>query len=155
MPFLRDTTAKHRAASMQFIETLSQRHISQLHELYQAQWWSLGRSLEQTQQVVQHSSLCVGVENTDGDLLAFARVISDFTFKAFIFDVIVHPEHQGTGLGRQLVFYIQNHALLKTVQHIELYCKDDVQGFYQQLGFSVPHSNIQLMRYCPAGFSQQ
>lgn len=65
----------------------------------------------------------------------FARVLSDFTFKAMIFDVIVAGQHRGQGLGQALVGRILNHEKLKRVKSFELYCPDRLVPFYEKLGF--------------------
>lgn len=77
---------------MKIVEKLNQKYLQQLHNLYSQEWWCKDRTLIQTQKVVENSSLIVGIIDKYDNLIAFARVLSDFTFKAFIFDVIVAKE---------------------------------------------------------------
>ncbi|WP_417714868.1 GNAT family N-acetyltransferase [Pseudoalteromonas obscura] len=62
--------------------------------------------------------MCVGIV---GELVGFARVLSDFIYKAVIFDVIVAPDERGKGLGITLMELIKHHPKLNKVLHFELY----------------------------------
>ncbi len=132
---------------MEILHALNENQIAQLHALYQNEWWSGGRTLEDTRRCVQGSSLIFGFVQ-DGNLVAFARVITDYVFKAFIFDVIVSPVLRGQGIGNLIVNTIKSHPDLARVGHLELYCRDDMIAFYESHGFSAELGNIHLMR-CP------
>ena len=69
---------------MNIIHELSKKHIEQLHALYQAEWWTRDRSLGDTTKCVSGSQVCIGITSENDDLIGFARVLTDFTFKAFI-----------------------------------------------------------------------
>jgi GNAT superfamily N-acetyltransferase len=128
------------------IGQLSERHLEQLHALYQNEWWSKGRSLEATRAGVLGSQLCVGLVTPADELAAFARVLSDFTFKALIFDVIVAPEHRQAGLGDEVMSRIVGHERLQGVKSFELYCLPEMMPFYHRHGFSEEVGAIRLMR---------
>jgi len=96
---------------MNVIRELSEKHIEQLHALYQAEWWTRGRSLENTKQCVSGSQICIGITSENDDLIGFVRVLTDFTFKALIFDVIVTQTERGKGLGNKLLSLVKNHAI--------------------------------------------
>ena len=72
--------------------------------------------------------------------------VTDFIFKAIIFDVIVCSSQRGTGLGVKLMDSIQNHEELKDVTHLELYCLPEMEAYYQKFGFSTDVGNVRLMR---------
>lgn len=131
---------------MKVIEHLSAAQLDQLCELYQREWWCRGRSLEETAQGVAGSQLCIGLVDDDGQLQGFARVLTDYIFKAMIFDVIVAAEHRGNGLGQQLLTMIRQHPRLQRVRHFELYCLPELAEFYRQSGFSEQLGGIGLMR---------
>ena len=78
--------------------------------------------------------------------LAFARVITDFTFKAVIFDVIVSSAERRGGLGGRLLEVITRHDRLRRVRHIELYCLPERFGFYNRHGFCENVGELRLMR---------
>jgi len=80
-------------------------------------------------------------------LIGFSRVLTDFTFKALIFDIIIAKEHRKKGLGNRLIESIKNHESLKRVKHFELYCLPDMFSLYEVHGFSGDLGEIKLMRY--------
>ena len=120
---------------MKIVEQLNQKQIKQLNILYSQEWWCKDRTLTQTQKVVENSSLIFGITDKDDNLIAFSRVLSDFTFKAFIFDVIVAKEHRGEGLSDKLLSTILNHSKLKNIETIELYCLPEIKPLYAKYGF--------------------
>jgi len=131
---------------MNVIYTFSDDQISQVHQLYKTVWWAKDRSLSQTKLCVRGSQVCIGLLDDNNQLVGFTRVISDFIYKAIIFDVIVCSKQRGSGLGKQLLKLAKNHELLSNVAHFELYCLPEMEEFYQRLGFSTDVGGIKLMR---------
>ena len=130
---------------MQLVHHLSDSHICQLHQLYQNEWWSRGRALEDTIKCVQGSSLIFAFIEQD-QLVAFARVLTDGVFKAFLFDVIIAPGKRGQGVGQSILNAVKSDARLAAVKHLELYCREDLIPYYRELGFSTDVGPIHLMR---------
>ena len=129
---------------------LSDLHIGQLHALYQHEWWTKGRTLEATRRVVQGSQVVIGLLDGDDSLVGFIRALSDYTFKALIFDVIIAAHARHLGLGSRLVSLITGHPALRDVRHFELYCLPELVSYYGAHGFSDDVGNIRLMRrVCP------
>ncbi len=134
---------------MNFIQTnrLSKSQIKQLHLLYQKEWWSKGRTLEQTRKAVKGSNYIFGIcEGLSDRLVAFARVITDHVFKAWIFDVIVDQNYREKGLGKILMDSILKHSSLKRVGHIELYCLPEMKRFYKKWNFKIKNKIILMRR---------
>ncbi len=131
---------------MKAIYELSEKHLHQLCALYQNEWWTKGRTFEETVQGVKGSQICVGLVDDSEDLQGFVRVLTDFTFKALILDVIVSEPFRECGLGRTLVGLIQGHSALAQVKHFELYCLPELVPFYERYGFSTDVGGIKLMR---------
>ncbi len=131
---------------MTLIQTLTSRQINDLHPLYQAQWWTRHRTLEETRSLVTHSDIVVGYADAAGHLAAFARVLSDFTIKALIFDLIVAEPHRNKGLGKALLQSIVDHPALSRVRHFELYCLPEMAPYYQLMGFESRNDSLVLMR---------
>lgn len=133
--------------AVEFVSRLTSEHIEQLWHLFQAEWWSRGRKLDDIRRVVQHSDLIFAYCDPEtGRLVAFARVLTDFVYKAFVFDVIVDRQYRRFGLGRMLLDAITAHPALLFVEHIELYCRDDMVPFYEKWGFTADLHNVRLMR---------
>ncbi|EID4334018.1 GNAT family N-acetyltransferase [Vibrio parahaemolyticus] len=131
---------------MRIVDTLNQEQIAQVHRLYMQTWWAKERTLEQTISCINGSQLCVGILDNDDNVVGFARVLTDFIFKAIIFDVIVCEEQRNSGLGAQLMRTIQQHDRLKHIRHFELYCLPEMETYYEQFGFSSEVGGIVLMR---------
>lgn len=132
---------------MNIIHELSEKHIAQLHTLYQDEWWTRGRSLEDTTRCVLGSQICIGLTSANDDLIGFVRVLIDYIFKALIFDVIVAQSERGKGFGNELLRLVKNHDQLKSVRHFELYCIPEMFMFYEKYGFSTNVGEIKLMRF--------
>lgn len=135
---------------MQVVYALSDKHLVQLHQLYQQEWWSEQRSLDDTRNGIAGSQLCMGLVTPQDELVGFARVLTDYTYKAFIFDLIVRKDLRGQGLGKQLLTLIQTHDKLRRVNHFELYCLPEMAAFYAAQGFTTELGGLQLMRYSNA-----
>jgi len=131
---------------MNVIYNLSDKNIEELHELYQKEWWTKGRSLQETRDCVNGSQLSIGILSSESTLVGYARVITDFTFKALIFDIIVSENQRGNGLGDKLIELIKSHKDLTSVKSFELYCLPEMFSFYEKHGFSAEVGGIKLMR---------
>ena len=131
---------------MKIIYELDKQHIDQLHDLYQKEWWTDKRTLFETQKVIDNSQIIIAIADENNELEAFVRVLTDYTFKALIFDLIVAKKQRNKGLGKELMKLISNHSELRSVKHFELYCLPKMKEFYEGLGFSSELENLVLMR---------
>jgi GNAT superfamily N-acetyltransferase len=133
--------------AIQFVTRLTSVHIEQLWRMYQKEWWSRGRKLHDVRRAVYHSDLVFAFCDSDaGSLVAFARVLTDFVFKALVFDVVVARSHRDLGLGRMLLDAITSHPALLFVEHIELYCRDEMVPFYEKWGFTADLPALRFLR---------
>jgi ribosomal protein S18 acetylase RimI-like enzyme len=106
---------------------------AKLVRLYQQAPWTKGRTLEDAQEMLRHTD--VAVTAWDGDLLiGFGRVLTDYIYRATIWDVIVDKAYQRQGVGANIVRRILNHPRLKKVELFWLCTR--MPGFYEKLGFS-------------------
>lgn len=131
---------------MNVIFELNEQHVQELNELYQNEWWTKGRSIEDTESCVNGSQINIGIVDENNSLQAYARVLTDYTFKALIFDIIVADNQRGKGLGNRLISLIKGHEKLRKVKHFELYCLPEMFPFYEKHGFSSDVGEIKLMR---------
>jgi GNAT superfamily N-acetyltransferase len=126
---------------------LTERQVRDLVQMYQNEWWTRGRQEVDVRQMLKHTDLVVAISAVDGgQLVAFARVLTDFVYKAIVFDVIVAPTCRSQGIGRLLLGQIVNHPALLSVKHLELYCLPAVVPFYERWGFSTDLGELRLMR---------
>jgi len=139
-------------SSLLDIESLTAAQAGQLHALYQDEWWTRGRTLQDTLAMLGRTDHVFGVcEPSSGRLLAFARVLTDGAFKAFVLDVIVAKDSRGRGLGSRLMRRIVEHPDLQKVKHVELACLPELETFYERLGFTTDVGGIRLMRRSRGG----
>ncbi|KAF8056840.1 TAP1 [Scenedesmus sp. PABB004] len=82
-------------------------------------------------------------------LIGLARATSDHAFNATIWDVLVHPEFQGQGLGRALVEHMVRGLLRADITNVTLFADTKVVDFYKGLGFEADPENIRGMFYYP------
>jgi predicted GNAT family N-acyltransferase len=128
-------------------DRLTASQIQELIRLYQSEWWTKGRTEEDVQQMLRHCDLIVVIsETSSGRLVGFARVLTDFIYKALILDVIVDAAYRTQGIGRMLLDCIVQHPALQSVEHLELYCLSELVPFYKRWGFSADLGNLRLMR---------
>ena len=120
---------------MKVIYQLNDNQIKQLHEHYQQEWWTKDRTLKQTQKIIKNSNIIIGMVDENNNLIAFVRVLTDFTIKALILDLIVDHDYRDKGLGKELLMLIKNYSDLKEVKHLELYCLPKMEGYYKQFAF--------------------
>lgn len=116
-------------------------------ELYKSASWTVDRKRDDVKPMLANSDVTVGLcEETTGKLVAFARVLTDFTYKAFIYDVIVLPEHRNHGVGSQLMEALINHPKLRDVLHQDLYCLEALVPFYNKCQFEFLPEEFVVMR---------
>ncbi len=118
--------------------------VAQLLALYRTTWWAHDRSREQVQRALDHSRPVVTAWDRSS-LVGFTRVISDLTYRATIWDVIVRPSHQGRGVGKALMHYVLDHPDLKTVTQFFLLTADK-HAFYEHLGFKPERDMAMMLR---------
>jgi GNAT superfamily N-acetyltransferase len=119
----------------------------QLHRLYLDEWWTHRRELDDVRRMLDGSDVVIGfVDEDTGALAGFARVLTDFVYKALVLDVIVQSGYRGTGLGARMMDEVVGHAQLRDVLHFELYCRPELVAFYERWGFTNELGVIQFMR---------
>lgn len=131
----------------EMVHQLSQKQIRELRRLYPAEWWSKDRKISDIKKMLEHSDIVIGlVEPKKKKLVGFTRVLTDYVYKALVFDVIVAEPYRNRGLGKLLMEAVLRHPALKKVEHIELYCLPELIPFYQQWGFTEKLGRLRFLR---------
>jgi GNAT superfamily N-acetyltransferase len=102
------------------------------HAYLTRSYWAAGISLETVQRSLK-ASFCVAVLK-DGEQVAFARLITDFTTFAYLADVYVLEDHQGKGIAQAMLSHLQSHPRLQGLRRWALFTKD-AQSLYAKLGW--------------------
>jgi GNAT superfamily N-acetyltransferase len=83
------------------------------------------------------STRCGFLVEKDGKTVGMATAHGDGVLYFYIQDVIIHPDHQGQGLGRRLMDavmrHIDEHAADKA--YVALFSRKGLEPFYAQYGF--------------------
>ena len=118
--------------------------LTQLLDLYRETWWAKNRSRGEVERALAHSHPLITAW-AGPRLVGFSRVISDLTYRATIWDVIVRRDLQGRGVGKRMMQAILDHADLKTVTMFLLLTKDR-HRFYSGLGFTLEKDMSMMLR---------
>ncbi len=118
--------------------------LPELQALFQqTAFWAQDRSLEDWQIALTHSQPIVTA--WDGErLIGFARATSDGIYRATIWDVVMHSDYQGAGLGRRLVETVLAHSHVSRVERVYLMTTHQ-QQFYERIGFEVNPSQTMVL----------
>jgi N-acetylglutamate synthase-like GNAT family acetyltransferase len=119
--------------------------VPELTALMRTAWWMADRTTGDVSRLLENSDLAVTVLHR-GDLVGFARVLTDRTYVALLLDVIVDERRRGSGVGAKLLDSVVNHPDLASVRSLELVCQPDLISFYRRWGFTDQVGTSQLMR---------
>lgn len=119
---------------IQFCDCKSKIDLGQLQGLFKlGAFWAQDRSIEDLSVAIANSEPAITV--WDGErLMGFARATSDGIYRATIWDVVIHPDYRGAGLGRKLVETVLSHPHMNRVERVYLMTTHQ-QRFYERIGF--------------------
>ena len=100
--------------------------------------------------MLEGTSMCFSIRH-NGKLIAFCRVLTDFVFRGSLWDILVHPDYQGKGVGSQLLKYALEHPALKNVPVIVTYTSE-LTSFMGRLGFE-PRDGLMILQRRPMEYS--
>ncbi|MBW4421404.1 MAG: GNAT family N-acetyltransferase [Myxacorys californica WJT36-NPBG1] len=130
----RDSTRLQNACIEPSANRGSELHLDQLQALFQvAAFWARDRKREDLALAIANSNPVISAWDHD-HLIGFARATSDGIYRATIWDVVVHPDYQGAGLGRKLVQTVLSHPHVCRVERVYLMTTNQ-QEFYKRIGF--------------------
>ncbi len=102
--------------------------------LFEQAPWARGRTVAETTHMVRQTDLFITAWE-DRRLIGCGRVLTDYVYRASIWDVIVDSAYQGQDVGTEIIHRILNHPALQRVELFWL-CTRDKETFYETLGFS-------------------
>ena len=109
--------------------------LDKVESLLKSSYWASERNQE-TIKISIKNSICFSLF-CDGIQVGFARVVTDFASVAYIADLIIHPDHRSTGLGKWLFKIIVNDP--RWHSKFQFLATDDAHILYEKFGFSGSH----------------
>ncbi len=125
------STAAQRDEEYRWVEDLADIDWEELSELNRIA--PLGEKPPDALRTVFSNSRFVRFIYAGDQLVGAGRALADGLDCAYIADVAVHPGHQGTGLGREMIRRLVDAA--SGHRKIILYANPGKEGFYRRLGF--------------------
>jgi GNAT superfamily N-acetyltransferase len=105
-----------------------------LQALFLSVNWSSGRHPERLQHAIRNSHHVVTAWVGD-ELVGLMNALSDGEMTAYFHYLLVHPGHQGRGIGRELVARMTTHY--RDCTRLVLIAYKEEVPFYERCGFSL------------------
>ena len=129
---------------IQFCDCKAQIDLSQLQSLFRlGAFWAQERSIEDLSLAVINSEPVISVWDKER-LIGFARATSDGIYRATIWDVVIHPDYRGGGLGCKLVETVLSHPRMNRVERVYLMTTHQ-QQLYKRIGFECNSSTTMVL----------
>lgn len=127
-----------------FSDVKSEIDLLQLQKLLTlAAFWAKERNLEDLAEAIKNSEPVIAVYSKQ-QLIGFARATSDGIYRATIWDVVIHPDFRGNGLGSKLVETVLSHPRMSRVERVYLMTTHQ-QKFYEKIGFEQNSSTTMVI----------
>ena len=117
--------------ALQWSDSLETMDWDELSNLYRVA--PLGDKKAADLKVVFTNSMYRAFVREDGVLIGVGRAVADGIDVSYLADIAVHPDHQGRGLGKEIVSRLRE--LSKHHKKIILYAAPGKDTFYLKLGF--------------------
>jgi ribosomal protein S18 acetylase RimI-like enzyme len=143
--------SESRSTHRIFFSTDREIDLYVLEELCDSVGWSR-RPLRKVKKAIQNSFLVISMWEQRGAsrrMIGFCRATSDHAFNATIWDVVVHPEFQGKGMGKALMKFVIKKLRSEDISNITLFADPQVVDFYRTLGFMSDPEGIKGMFWYP------
>lgn len=125
------------------IVDLTPADATELTDLYGDYDWWTDRNREGVRRALSETDVAVGVRE-DERLVAAARVVTDYTYYAMVYDVIVASGRRGEGLGQTLMRGVVDHPELAGLPGIALLCRRGLVPYYESVGFELVDEEIDV-----------
>jgi len=125
-----------------FSSKIEDMDLDAIYDFIKNSYWGNFRSLEE-QKIALDNSINFGIFH-EHKQIAYARVMTDKVFFAYLLDVFVLDEYQGKGYSKLLIENILNFPELKNIDRWMLATKD-AHSLYEKFGFELVKSPEKLM----------
>lgn len=83
----------------------------------------------------------------EDNLIGIGRVISDGVFQALLCDLIVLPDHQGRGIGSEILKRLLLQCKNNEILMVQLFAATDKNSYYKKFGFEDRPADAPGMRW--------
>ncbi len=125
-------------------EDKSKLDIDFIYNFLSQSYWGKGREREAVLKSISNS-LCFGIYDNDRQI-GFARVVTDYTYFAYLFDVFIIDPYRGNGYSKKLLRYIFDNDKLSSIKKWML-TTTDAHGLYKKFGFTELSSPEKIMEW--------
>nr|WMP11733.1 Uncharacterized N-acetyltransferase Ycf52 [Laurencia australis]WMP11944.1 Uncharacterized N-acetyltransferase Ycf52 [Laurencia australis] len=126
-------------------------NLHDLEKLCDSVGW-VKRPIKKVKIAIDNSFLIIAIfyyKEDKKNLIGFARATSDESFNATIWDVVIHPEFQGKGLGKALMQETIKQLRYHDISTITLFADPEVIQFYKGIGFVTDPDGVKGMFWYP------
>lgn len=116
-------------------------NANELQDLFLSVEWSSGHFPEKLVIAMQNSSTVYTAWH-EGKLVGLINALDDSIMTAYIHYLLINPEYQGKGIGKNLINYIK--SKYQDYLRIVLIAYDKETPFYKNLGFETGNDKIPM-----------
>nr|YP_009244712.1 hypothetical protein Ppul_119 [Pyropia pulchra]AMK96954.1 hypothetical protein Ppul_119 [Pyropia pulchra] len=134
-----------------YVSSTKNINLYELEQLCDSVGW-VKRPLKKVKIALKNSSIIISLiqkKDAHTKLVGFARATSDNGFNATIWDVVIHPDFQGLGLGKVVIYQLIQQLRQAEISTITLFAEPDVVSFYKKLGFIKDPDGVKGMFWYP------
>lgn len=106
--------------------------VKALYGMLSRTYWAEKRPLSVVEESLRNS-YCFGLYR-DGELVGFARVVTDQAVLSWLCDVVIRDDLRGQGLGKWLVGCVLEHPAVEGTRMFLV--TRDAHGLYEKFGFT-------------------
>ena len=132
--------------NIKLVSEINKQQIEQLLQLYSLEFWCNKRKLADVERMLSNTDIVIGAVDRSNNLVGFVRILTDYVYKATLYDLIVHRQHRDSGIGTQLMDAVIHHPLLQSVEHFDLHCLPQMVAYYNRWGFTTELGDLGFMR---------
>lgn len=136
---------------MPTVRELSADDAEELAALYQDYEWWEDREESDIRAALEETEVAMGVVDEGGggtgddpELVAAARVLTDYVYYGMVFDVIVASDRRDEGLGETLMQAVVDHPNLQNLPGLSLLCREGLVPFYESVGFEYYDPELEI-----------
>lgn len=131
------------------ISTDPARHdLDAIHRIVAGTYWSPNIRREVVAEALRNSIAAVAIDESTGQTVGIARVVTDRATFAWLCDVCVEEPWRGQGISRRMLEALERHPDLQTLRRWCLATRD-AHGLYEKFGYRPVPADRWMEKPCP------